>query len=118
MKPPTTLYAVAVAPQIVVPASGADEAPGRVGLQPAIVLAPVPDAVLRPQHPAMALAVEHGKIAYGEPESTRLQIARFSIGDKRLVANLCFGEWVDRHPDSIAGSVTRPGVESDATEPR
>ena len=118
MKPLTTLYAEAVAAQVVVPAGGADQAPGRVRLQPAIVLAPVPDAVLGTQHPAMAFAVEDGQVAHGEPEGSRLQSAGFSIGDERFVANLCFGERVDRHPDSIAGSVKRPGVESQATEPR
>lgn len=82
------------------------------------MLAPVPDAVLGTKHPAMALAVEHGQIAHGEPERSGLQSAGFSIGDEGLVAHLCFGERVDRHPDSIAGSVKRPGVESEATEPR
>ena len=118
MKPLTTLYAEAVAAQIVVPAGRADQAAGWVGLQPAIVLTAVPDAVLWTQHPAMALAVEHGQITHGEPKSSGLQSAGFSIGDERLVANLCLGERVDRHPDSIAGSVKRPGVESEATEPR
>ena len=66
----------------------------------------------------MAFAVEDGQVAHGEPEGSRLQSAGFSISDERFVANLCFGERVDRHPDSIAGSVKRPGVESQATEPR
>ena len=88
--------------QIVMPAVSADEPARRISLQPPLMLAAVPDSVFGSQHPAMSLAVEHSEIAHREPERSRLQIARASVRDQRSISRLGFGEWIDRHRDSIA----------------
>src|SRR5215813_1997814 len=106
VEPFSTFHAVAVAPQVVVPAVRAHEAARWVGLEPALVLAAVPDPVLRSEHPAMTLAVEHGQIAHREPERTSLQTARSPLRDQRFVPGLGFGEWIDGHQDSIARTAT------------
>ena len=51
----------------------ADEAARRIGLKPALVLPPVPHAVLRAQHPPVAFAVEHGEVTDREPECAGLE---------------------------------------------
>ena len=109
-----------MAAQIVMPAVSADEPARRISLQPLFMLAAVPDSVLRSQHPAMSLAVEHGEIAHREPECSRLQIARAPVRDQRSISRLGLGEWIDRHRDSIARdgmsrSARRWGVESIGT---
>jgi hypothetical protein len=98
----TTLHAEAVAAEVVVPARRTDEAPRRIGLQPPLVLAPVPDAILRTEHPAPAFAVEHPEISHGDAKGARLQIAGATLLDEELVADLCFGEWIDGHVESMA----------------
>ena len=65
------LDAEAVTAQVVMSARRADEAARRVGLQPALVFTPVPDAVFGPEHPTPALAVKDREIPYGEPERSR-----------------------------------------------
>ena len=65
------LDAEAVTAKVVMAAGRADETSRRVGLQPALVFTPVPDAVFGPEHPTPALAVKDGEIPYGEPECSR-----------------------------------------------
>lgn len=98
------LDAEAVAPEVVVAAGWADQAARRIRLQPALVLAAVPDAIFRPEHPAPPLAVEHGQVSDGEPERARGQAAFAPFVDEHLVANLRVCEWIDCHGESIARS--------------
>ncbi len=79
VKPVPALDAEAVPPEVVMPARGAHEAAGRIGLQPPLVLAPVPDAVLGPQHPPVPLAVEHREVAHRKPERARRHAARAAL---------------------------------------
>src|SRR5207245_6406034 len=58
VQPLPALHTKAVSAQIVMSARGAHQAPRRICLQPALVLAPVPDAVLRSEHPSPAFAIE------------------------------------------------------------
>jgi len=102
VKPFSAFHAIAVAAQVVMPAVRTHEPARGISLQPTFMLAAVPDSVLRSQHPAMALAVEHCEIANREPERTRLQAARAPLRDQRSISRLGLGEWVDRHGDSIA----------------
>ena len=69
----------------------------RVGLQPAFVFSPVPDAILRSQHPAPSLAVEHREVADRDSKGARLKISRSPLFHQELVPNLCIGEWIDSH---------------------
>src|SRR5437899_6723344 len=78
----SAFHAVAVAAQIVMAAVRADEPARGISLQPPFMLAAVPDSVLRSQHPAVALAVQHREIANREPERTRLQIAGAPLDDQ------------------------------------
>jgi len=91
------LHAEAVASQVVVSARRADEAARWIRLQPPLVLAAVPDAVLGPQHPPPALAVEHREVADRDAKRARLQVADASLLDQEPVSDLCFGEWIDSH---------------------
>jgi len=75
----------------------AHEPSRRICLQPALVLAPVPDPVLRPEHPSKPFAVEHREVADREPERSRLQIARTPLVDQCAVACLSFRERVHSH---------------------
>jgi len=123
VKPFSAFHAIAVAAQVVMPAVRTHEPARGISLQPTFMLAAVPDSVLRSQHPAMALAVEHCEIANREPERTRLQAARAPLRDQRSISRLGLGEWVDRHGDSIARATMREaarrwGVESIGTGPR
>ncbi len=102
VEPFSAFHAVAVAAQIVMPAERAHEPARGISLQPSFMLAAVPDSVLGSQHPAMALSVEHRKIANREPERTRLQTAGAPLGDQGSISRLGLGEWIDRHGDSIA----------------
>src|SRR5579859_2008438 len=91
------LHAEAVPAEVVVPAMGAHQPPRRIGLQPALVLAPVPHAVLGTEHPPVALAVEHGEIAHGQPERARLQAAVPALIHERPISDLRLGEGVHSH---------------------
>ncbi len=102
VEPFSAFHAVAVAAQIVMPAERAHEPARGIILQPPFMLAAVPDSVLGSQHPAVALSVEHRKIANREPERTRLQTAGAPLGDQGSISRLGLGEWIDRHGDSIA----------------
>ena len=97
----TALHAEAVASQVVVTARRADQAARRIGLQPSLVLAPVPNAVLRSEHPSPAFVVEHSKVSDRDTKCTRWQISGAPLIDQELVSDLCFGEWIDRHPESM-----------------
>jgi hypothetical protein len=91
-----------VAAEVVVPARRTDEAPRRIGLQPPLVLAPVPDAILRTECPTPAFAVEHREIAHCDAKGARLQIADAALLGEEPVADLCFSEWIDGHVESMA----------------
>ena len=80
----------------------AHETPRRVGLQPALVLAPVPDAILGAEHPPTAFAVEHRQVADRNPVRARLQIARATFFGQILVTNLGFGERIYCHRGDYA----------------
>src|SRR5215467_989379 len=118
----SALDAVAVTAEIVVPAERADEAAGWVGLQPAVAITPVPDAVFRTEHPPLSLAVQHREVPHSKPERTRLEAAGTPLRNERLVPGLSFGEGIDGHQDSIAPPAEGPpagwGVESERTGPR
>src|SRR2546429_8737446 len=73
-EPTPALGAEAVALQVVVPALGADEPARRHRLRPAVALAPVPVAVLRPQHPLASLEVLQAKPAHRGPGGPRVQV--------------------------------------------
>jgi hypothetical protein len=91
------LDAEAVPAQVVVAARWTDQAPRWVGLQPALVLAPVPDAVLRTEHPSTSFVVEHREVADRDPERAGLKIAHASLLGEELVAVLRIGERIDSH---------------------
>ena len=78
------------------------EAARRIGLQPALVLAPVPDAVLRSEHPSPAFAIEHREVADGDAIPARLEVSGAPLLDQELVSDLCFREWIDRHAGEYA----------------
>lgn len=86
-----------MAAEVVVAARRANEAARRIGLQPALVFAPVPDPVLGPEHPPAALAVEHREVAYSDPERARLHVAGAPFLEQIPVSDLRFGEWIDSH---------------------
>jgi hypothetical protein len=104
VQPLSAFDAEAVTAQVVVAARRADQPARRVCLQPSLILAAVPDAVFRPEHPAPSFAVEHGQVSDGEPERARGQAAFAPLIDKVLVADLGVGEGIDCHAQSIARS--------------
>ena len=79
------------------PAGGANEPPRGIRLQPPLVLASVPHAVLGSEHPPMPLAVEHREITYREPKCARLQPAVAPLLDQRAKTNFSLGKGVDCH---------------------
>lgn len=84
------------------PARAADETARRIRLQPAFILAPVPDAILGAEHPAPPFAVQHGEVAHGDAERARLERAGTSLFDQVAVPGLGFCERIDRHVGIIA----------------
>jgi hypothetical protein len=102
--------AEAVTAQVVMAARGADESSRRVCLQPPFILAAVPDAVFRPEHPPSSFAVEHSQVSDREPERAWGHAAVAPLIDKVLVADLGIGEGIDCHAESIArGESEAPG---------
>jgi hypothetical protein len=85
-----------------VTARGAHQPARRVGLQPALALATVPDAILGTEHPPPSLAVEDCQVAHRQPEGPRLQAAAPTFLDQRAVANLGIRERINSHAESIA----------------
>ena len=79
-----------------------DQTSWRIGLQPALVLAPVPDSIFRSEGPPPALVVEHREVADGDSERPRLEVSDSSFLDEDLVADLGFGERIDCHAGSMA----------------
>lgn len=86
------------------PARTAHEAARGVRLEPALVLAPVPDPVLGPEHPAPPFAVQHGKIAHRNAKGARLQRAGSPLFDEIAITGLGFCERIDRHVGIIANA--------------
>jgi len=70
-------------------------------LQPALALAPVPDAVFGAEHPPPALAVQDCEVANGDPEGSRLKAPHTAFLDQVPVTQLGFRERVDSHPQSM-----------------
>ena len=92
----------------------ADKAARWISLQPALIFAAVPDAVLRSENPAAPLAVEDGQVPDRHPERSGKQATGISLFDKRSVAHLGFGERIDCHAESIARSAQRNWVLGEA----
>jgi len=97
VEPLPALHAEAVPAEVVVPAVGAHQAAWRVGLQPALVLAPVPHTVLRSDHPAVPFAVEDREVAHREPERAGLQATVAALIHQRAISDLRLGEGVHSH---------------------
>src|SRR2546426_10479605 len=109
VQPRPAFHAETVPAQIVMSARGAHQPSRRIGLQPALVLAPVPDAVLRSEHPSPAFAIEHRQVAHGDAIRARLEISGAPLLAQDLVSDLCFREWINRHAGENAA---RESVES------
>ena len=107
IQPLAALHAKAVAPQVVMPARWADQPARRISLQPALVLTPVPDPVLRSEHPAPALAVQHCEIANGDSEGARLKVPRAPLLDEKLVSDLCVREGIHSHAGEYGPATDR-----------
>jgi hypothetical protein len=92
-------------------AGRADEASRWVGLQPALPLAAVPDAVFRAKHPASPLAVKDRQIPDRDPEGPGLKRSNAALFNQVPVTQLRLCEWIDSHLQSIApGHVSRRGT--------
>ena len=98
--------AKAVPAEVVMPARGAHQPARWVGLQPALALAPIPDPILRAEHPPSALAVEDRKVTYGKPERPGLEPAVATLFDEHSIASLGIRKRVDRHAKSMSGLST------------
>ena len=99
----TALHAEAVAPEVVVTARRAHQPSRRIRLKPPLVLSPVPDAILRAEHPAPAFVVQHGEVSDRDPEGARLQTSGSALLDQVLVTNLGVGERIYRHAREYGG---------------
>jgi hypothetical protein len=95
----------AVSAQVVMAARGADKPARRIRLQPALTFAPVPDPILRTEHPAPAFAVEHREVSHRKPKRARLQRSGAALFDQQSIPRLSFGKWVDGHSEKVADSV-------------
>ena len=84
-----------------------DEPAWWVGLQPTLAFAPVPDAILRTEHPPAALAVEHCEVANREAECAGLKTAVAALLDQNPVSSLGVRERIDSHGESIARRLGR-----------
>ena len=80
-----------------VAAGGADQSPGWVGGHPAVVLAVVPLAVLRPENPLPSLHVLDGEGANGLAEGWGVHGAPLAGGNELEEAHLGQGERFDCH---------------------
>jgi hypothetical protein len=80
----------------------ANQAARRVRLQPTLALAAIPDAILWPEHPAAALAVQDCEVSHGETKGSGLQAAVATLVDQQPVSGLGVRKWIDSHPESIA----------------
>jgi hypothetical protein len=87
----------------------AHEPARRVRLQPALALSPIPDPILRAEHPSPALAVENRKVTYGKSERSGLEPAVAALLDQHAIAGLGIREWIDGHAESIANLPTAWG---------
>src|SRR6266852_5819780 len=88
--------------EVVMSARCAHEPARRVRLQPALALAPIPDPILRTEHPSSALAVENRKVTYGKPERSGLEPPVAALLDQHAITGLGVREWIDGHAESIA----------------
>ena len=97
VQPLATLHAEAVTSEVVVTARRTHKPSRGIGLQPALVFAPVPDPILGAEHPSPSLTVEHGEVAHRDAKRARLQRADAPLFDQYFVSGLCFGKWIDSH---------------------
>lgn len=86
-------------------ARGAHEPARRVRLQPPLSLAPVPDPILRTEHPAPTFAIEHREIAHRKPKRARLQRSGAALFDQHSIPRLSFRKRIDGHSEKVADSV-------------
>ena len=80
----------------------AHEPARRVRLQPALALAPVPDPILRAEHPSPSLSVEHSEVTHRKSERSGLEPAVAALLDQVAISGLGVRKWIDRHAESIA----------------
>src|SRR5438445_12175979 len=113
-----TLDAETVPTQIVMPTRGTHEPPRRIRLQPPLVLAPVPDSVLRPQHPSPSFAVQHREVAHRDAARTSLQDSVAPFLDPELVVGVCHGKWSDSHAERMQVVIMENQIGSRATSMR
>jgi len=85
-----------------VSAGAADEAARRISLQPALVLAAIPDPIFRAEHPAPPFAVQHREVADRDSKSARLKRAGAALFHEIAVPGLGLCERIDRHAGIIA----------------
>jgi hypothetical protein len=83
---------------------GADQASRWIGLQPPLALSPIPDAVLRTEHPSPPFTVQDREVADGEPEGSGLKAAVATLVHEQAVPRLGVGKRIDSHVESIARS--------------
>src|SRR5438094_8177378 len=67
------LHAEAVPAEIVMAAGRAHQPPRRIGCEPSLVLAAIPDSIFGPEHPSVPFAVEHREVAHREPKRAGLE---------------------------------------------
>jgi hypothetical protein len=91
------------------PARRADETSRRIRLQPPLAFAPIPDAILRTEHPSAAFAVEDREVAHRDPERSRRQAAIAPLVDEQLVSRFGIGKRIDGHPQSMPPHLARLG---------
>jgi hypothetical protein len=92
----------AVATEVVVTAGWTHQTTRRVGLQPALAFAAVPDAILGAEHPTPPLAIKDRQVSYRQPERSGLQTAGAALLDEGAIAELGISERIDCHVESIA----------------
>jgi hypothetical protein len=91
--------------QVVMAARGAHEPAGRIRLQPALTLAPVPDPILWAKHPATAFTVEHREVANSKTERASLQRSIAPLFDQESIPSLGVCKWIDGHAEKVADSM-------------
>ena len=89
------------------PAAGAHEPSRRIRRQPPLVLAPVPDSVLRTEHPAVALAVQNREVSDRQSERAWGQSAGATLLDQRAIPGLRLGKGIHSHGLTVSGGANR-----------
>ena len=81
-----------------------------VRLEPALPLSPIPDPVLRAEHPSPALAVENGKVTHRKSERSGLDAAVAALFNEHSIAGLGIRKGVDRHAKSMSNPAGRRAI--------